>query len=358
MNPVMRLGGAAIVAVLAAGVLFLALQPTSSVGPPATGSPPPAASVTPTIELPTARQLAPTAVIDLAGMVSNTIPLTTDGTDLWVGVDGAVIRIDGQTNATKRMDLPEMSTGNGEIAIAPDGLWIARYNSNRVERVDPATGKVLGGLDASVPRNLWFVDDQLWLGASGVPGAYLVDRKKLALGPRIGNGNFFAVGDGDVWIGGGLQASDVVTRYDAVTGAVSGTLSVPLGTGCAVTGVFPDNVWAACPPWWGGEFGTCPANLTAVRIDPATNSVVATAKICGSPVAVIDGTPWFLAGRKEGPDIANSLVSADPATGRLLTQLDLGKIDPDVIVLTDAALWMSDEEGDRIVRYDLTELRG
>ena len=115
MNPVMRLTGAAIVAVLAVSVVVLATRPASDVGPPATMSPAPsiAGSVTPTIELPAARALAPTAVIDLAGKVKNTIPLTTDGTDVWVGVDGAVIHIDGQTNATQQIDVPDMSTGNG-----------------------------------------------------------------------------------------------------------------------------------------------------------------------------------------------------------------------------------------------------
>jgi hypothetical protein len=41
----------------------------------------------------------------------------------------------------------------------------------------------------------------------------------------------------------------------------------------------------------------------------------------------------------------------------MLAQLDLGKLDPDVIVSTDSAIWMSDEQGDRVVRYDFTALR-
>jgi hypothetical protein len=147
---------------------------------------------------------------------------------------------------------------------------------------------------------------------------------------------------------------DQITRYDTSTGAVIATIDVPPGTGCEVTGSFPGNAWAACPP----DFGTCPGGSIAVRIDPATNTIVTTANVCGGPVVVIDGTPWFLVGRREGQDDAYSLVSVDPATGRLLAQYDLGKLDPDVVVLTDAAVWMSDEQGDRVLRYDLVALRG
>lgn len=356
MNPVMRLAGAAIVAVLAVSVVVLATRPASDVGPPATKSPAPsiAGSVTPTIELPAARALAPTAVIDLAGMVRDTIPLTTDGTDVWVGVDGAVIHIDGQTNATKRIDVPDMSTGNGEMVMALDGLWIEDYAGGRFLRLDPVTGFVEVTGTAESPRTIFFVDDQLWIGTSGgAPGAHLVDRATGALGPRIGTTNDIAIGLGDLWMGGQAPAATSIARYATSTGASNGTVDVPPGTGCVVGGSFPDNVWAACRP----DFGTCPANSIAVRIDPVTNGVVTTARICGVPVAVIDGTPWFLAGQMDGTDIANSLVSGDPATGRLLAQFDLGKIDPDRIVLTDKALWISDEEGDRVVRYDLTSLR-
>lgn len=55
--------------------------------------------------------------------------------------------------------------------------------------------------------------------------------------------------------------------------------------------------------------------------------------------------------------MAHALVSVDPATGQLLPQHDLRKIDADVVVLTDTAVWMSDEQLGRRVRSDLTEPR-
>jgi streptogramin lyase len=127
MNPLVRLAGAAIVAVLAAGIVFFALRPASSVGPPPPSTP---------------RAIAPTAVIDLTGSVSGTIPLTTNGTDLWVGVDGGIIRIDGRTNATQRMAVATEHNDNGSIAITAEGLWIADFNGNRIQRLNPATGAV------------------------------------------------------------------------------------------------------------------------------------------------------------------------------------------------------------------------
>ena len=361
MNPLMRLAGAAIVAVLAVAAVFLAIRPSSNVGPPATPSPAPstAGSVAPTIELPNARQLAPTAVIDLAGMTTDTIPLTTDGTDLWVGVDGGVIHIDGGTNATNRIDAPDMAGGNGGIAITPSGLWIADYHGGHIKRHDPTSGAVEVSGDASNPSVFYLVDGELWLGLGSSAGLVRVDQETGAVGPRIDDATVAAFGLGDIWIGewdgvlGDHPNADVITRLDPATGSPVGTITVPAGAGCAVSGEFPNNVWASCP----ADFGTCPANRIAVRIDPSTNTVAATAKICGNPVVVIDGTPWFLAGYKQGTDNANSLVSVDPATGRLLAQLDLGNIDPNVILTTGDALWMSDEQGDRVVRYDLTEVR-
>jgi len=344
----------------------LAINRFSAVGPPgpspspsagAASAPPSAAptagpTVVPTIELPAARQLIPTAVIDLAGQVRDTIPLTTDGTDVWVGVDGALVHIDGTTNATRRVDVADMSTGNGEIMFAPDGVWIEDYLGGRVLRIDPSSGDVTSTVTIARPRTIHFADDQLWIGTNELPGAYQLDRTTGQLGPRIGTSNAFAVGLGNVWFGGATQA-DLITRYDTSTGAEAGTITVPTGSGCGVSGSFPDNVWATCP----SDFGACRADSVAVRIDPATNEVVATARICSAPVAVVDGTPWFLAGRKDGQSLAQSLVSVDPATGRLLAQLDLGKLDPDVVVTTDSAIWISDEQGDRVVRYDFTSLR-
>lgn len=362
-----RLAMAGVVVVLVA-TSALAINRFASVGPPgpspspsiATSAPPSAgATVVPTIELPAARQLTPTAVIDLAGQVRDTIPLTTDGTDVWVGVDGALIHINGQTNVTRRIGVADMSTGNGEIMFAPDGIWIEDYSGGRVLRIDPSSGDVTFTVTISRPRTIHFVDGQLWIGTSELPGAYLLDRATGQFGPRIGTTNVFAVGLGNLWIGEweGVEVdhpvADLISRYDASTGAPAGSVSVPSGTGCLVSGSFPDNVWAACPP----DFGTCPADRTAVRIDPATNEVVATARICGAPVAVVEGTPWFIAGRKNGQELAQSLVSVDPATGQLLAQLDLGALDPDVIVVTDSAIWMSDEQSDRIIRYDFTALR-
>jgi hypothetical protein len=359
---------AALVVLVAASALAISqLTKPTSPGPTATSASSgsatgPASSTAQTLEVPAAaRAVAPTAVIDLAGMVADTIPLTTDGTNVWVGVDGAVIQIDGRTNATRRIEVAHMSTGNGSIAITPEGLWIEDHNGGRIERIDPATGAVELTASTAEPIRMLFVDDQLWIDSQEAPGAHLVDRETGSWGKSwIGSTNVFSIGLGSVWMGewdgsrpeGDHSAADLITRYDAITAAKLGTIAVPPGTGCMVSGAFPDNVWAGCPT----DFGACPADRTAVRIDPATNKVVTTARICGTPVVVIDGTPSFLIGRKDGEDEAYSLVPVDPASGKLLAQLDLGKVAPNSVVATGSAVWISDELGDRVLRYDLTDL--
>jgi hypothetical protein len=360
MNRLFVPAAAVAILVVVVGTVIIAMRPATTTGPGTTTPPGPTAAAT--IPVPASRPLAPRSVIDLAGQVTGTIPLTTDGSDLWVGVDGAVIAIDGRTNATHRIDVVHMATGNGSIAITPEGLWIEDHDASRIERIDPATGAVELTASTAEPIRMLFVDDQLWIDSQEAPGAHQVDRETGSWGKSwIGTTNVFSIGLGNVWMGewdgtrpeGDHSAADLITRFDAATGAKIGTIAVQPGTGCMVSGSFPDNIWAGCPT----DFGACPADRTAVRIDPATNKVATTARICGTPVAVIDGTPWFLIGRKEGQDEAYSLVPVAPASGRLLAQFDLGKVGPDVVVVTDMSVWISDEAGDRVLRYDLTDLR-
>jgi hypothetical protein len=355
--PIYLRAAAAVTIVAIAGVGILAiLNGGSGIGTVPTAPPSPSPLATEgvgKVVLPAARPLAPTAVIELG--TSDSIPISSDGVDVWIGVTGAVIHVDGQTNAQTRVEVADMAQGNGALLIVPDGLWITDFRGSRVERVNPATGAV--ELQTSVPNPLGFLlmDDNLWVTSQGDEGVYPVDRTTGALGQKIGSTYQVTLGVGEFWEGQpGMLAADTLTRLDPSTGNTTGTITVPAGSACAIEGSFPDNVWAGCT-----VFARAHSPMTVVRIDPATNAVKAQVTLpeYAGLAAVVDGVPWFFVVRREAGQDHTTLVAADPATGALVAALDLGALSPNLPVLTSRALWIPDEQGKRVLRYDLATLR-
>jgi sugar lactone lactonase YvrE len=279
--------------------------------------------------------------------------MTADGDDVWIGVDGAIVHVAGSTNAQRRIAVPAMRTGNGSLAMAPDGLWIADYAGNRIERLDPATGRVELAADAPAPAGFIVIGDRLWIGSERAKTIYPVDRKTGKLGAKVGSAPGATAGLGQFWQG--AAGGDIVTRLDPATGKVLGTVTVPPGSACGVGGAFPDNVWAGCGKLPGMEN---PAGDVVARIDPATGTVVTTARLpIFGGVVIANGVPWFFVPRRAAATTETSLVAADPATGALLATRDLGSLDLDGGLVTSSALWVSDEQGHRVVRYDIGTLR-
>ena len=350
-----RLVAAAIaIAVVAAGGALL-LRPTT---PNVLSLPSPSASSTPSQPIgPSARPLAPSGVIDLAGLTSDAIPIAADGDDLWVGIDGGLIHIDGRTLAKRQLDVPAMRTGNGALLVAADGLWIADYRGQRIQRVDPTTGAVELSASALGPLDLYLVGDDLWVGTGLDGGLHRVDRTTGSLGPKVGTTHFATVGLGQFWSGSPPSpTSTSIGRLDPATGKVVSSVTVPKGMACGISGSFPDNIWAGCPHL---PDAAQPAQTQVQRIDPATNGLTTVVTIPGTyngVAAVVDGVPWFLAGRFDAGKATYTLVAADPASGQLLAALDPGEMDPDGALATPAALWIPDEAGRRILRFDLSAL--
>jgi len=301
--------------------------------------------------LPTPLPLAPSAIIDLPD-TSDAIPITANGDDVWIGVDGAIVHVIGDTNAQRRIDVPRMRTGNGSLAVASDGLWVADWSGNRIERLDPDTGKVQLEAHAPGPVGFFVIGDQLWVGSEADHTVYPVDRRTGKLGSGVGSTEGVAIGVGQFWQGS--PSGDSITRVDPATGSVIATIPVPSGSGCGVGGHFPEDVWAGCGKFPGSE---SPDGEVVARIDPTTNAVVATVRLpIYGGVVVANHVPWFFLPRNNNGSIESSLVAADPRTGALIAARDLGPLDLDGSVLTPAALWVSDEQGRRALRFDLAAL--
>jgi hypothetical protein len=304
-----------------------------------------------------AAPVAPAAVIDLPDS-SSAIPIVADGEGIWIGVDGAIVHVDGQTNAQTRLTAPDMHSGDGPLALAPDGLWIGSFSRNLIERLDPSSGRV--ELKASAPEPVRFIvmGDGIWVGSHADRGLYPVDRTAGTLGTKIGQWTEWATGQGTLWTGDAIDSSqDKVTRFDPATGTPLATITVPKGSGCGFLGrSFIGDVWAGCSVSQ-GEAG--PDGATVVAIDPETNRVknVVTVPAYGSGL-VVDDALWFIVPRQQDDGtIASSLVVVDPATAQTTAVRELGPLDADLPVITSTALWIPDEQGHRVLKFDLADLR-
>jgi len=309
--------------------------------------------VSATTVLPTAAPIAPIATISLPAP-SGTIAITTDGKDVWIGITGAVLRVDGATGATTRLPAPAMHTDDGSLGIASDGLWLANHNGNIIERLDPKTGKV--ELTASAPGPVGFhvIGDRLWVGSEPDAGIYPVDRTTGKLGKKIASTFQVTAGSGTIWQGepDGAKPSTIM-RLDPSTGKPTATIAVPPDSGCGVRGDFPDEVWA-----WCSAFKTGGGATQVARVDPATNKVVTVASIpASSSVTVANGVPWFLVPNNGNGLVTAQIIAVDPATGKAIAARELGPMDADLPLVTATGLWIPDEQGSRVLEFSLSSLK-
>ena len=215
---------------------------------------------------------------------------------IWVGNDLGVARVDpisDQVEATVPIG------GVGDVAAGDGSVWVASYTADRVGQVDLASN--------TVPHPV-HVD-----GPSGL-----------------------AIGEGAVWVVSPVQGT--VTRIDASTGDVIATIPIakqaPGLSGLAVPG-------AGSIAIGGGAVWATVQNVgTVVRIDPATNEVVASIRAGSYPsVAFADGSLWI------NRDDDQTLRRIDPATDRSVATIALHAAPYDVIATQDG-LWVT---GDGLV---------
>lgn len=183
-----------------------------------------------------------------------------------------------------------MTTGDGSLWVSVEG---GAGGSNEVARVDPLAAEVISTLSvAGSPGTLAFEAGSLWIG---LPGA--------------------------------------VERVDPETGQVTARIE---GAGTSVT-ASPGAVWAVDS-----------AN-SVVRIDPATNEVVATVTldlpesgyIISTPVATPDAL-WVMTflGGDDPAGSHGALFRVDPSTNAVVARIDLGIAG--AFAVGDEAVWAVD----------------
>ena len=187
----------------------------------------------------------------------------------WVAGQGALLRIDLQTNRVVAMIPTPLTGGNASIAVGEGAVWVTSGQANGVVyRVDPAANRVTAAI--------------------AVPGG--------ALG--------IVVAAGTVWVTQYLPEPDhgrgVVARIDARTNRLRSPVEVPNEPGAIRYGL--DAIWVT-------------SRFTVSRIDPRSGAVTQPLHRVGNVRAVGGGSLWGTFAN-DADDAGVQLV--DPGTGRVV----------------------------------------
>ena len=165
-----------------------------------------------------------------------------------------------------------------------------------------------------------------------------------------------AVADGAVWAASWFtEPAGKVVRIDPTRNVVTATIALP-ATGFTWVAAGSGSVWVAIAE--GGPEPGASHRLTVVRIDPQTNSIVATlrpgvAPARPAPIAIGEGAVW-------ATNFEESTVARiDPATNALVTKIattaEPGRQDrghPSGIAVTAGAVWVMNHREGKLLRID------
>ena len=292
--------------------------------------------------LPHANAVAPgrrsvaAAGVTAIDMGRETWSLTVDEASVWVqDQDNIIRRIDRATNTVGGRvpwDVPHMQLEDGQ-------LW-ALSGGTSIIRVDPLTGQVLQEFTGVSGFNIAVDGTTAWVSDAG----HTVDRVDLETGEIVasvdvppGPGELI-VFEGDVWVA--CDEGGVVARIDGDTNTVIATIDA---------GWRPVNLAGGEGAVWVRNYDT-----RLLRIDPATNTVVATVVtrnegVAGPPdtgVAVGGGSAWIV--------VSNGIGRVDPATNEIVQVIPIGGGGYVDLVWFDGELWASSTDRNLVFRMEIT----
>jgi CubicO group peptidase (beta-lactamase class C family) len=252
-----------------------------------------------------------------------------DGT-LWATADGQIIRIDTRTNriiAHIKVGDSARVTNHADpwsVVAAHGQVWATDRADQAVVQIDPATNRIVRTLPVGIEAfNLAIVGQTLWTegGRDGPADQHdTVVRLDLRTGKVVA---VLHVG-GVLWMGL-LATPDAiwltswnparVLRLDPATNKIVASITV---------GTAPESLAAGAGAVWVADQAT----MELDRIDTRTNTVTARSTLPAYPgysgevacaeVVVGGGAVWKL-------DSQSTLVRIDPQTGRPTASLDLGR---------------------------------
>jgi DNA-binding beta-propeller fold protein YncE len=314
-----------------------------------TGAPPPQYAV---------RNTQVDATVTLGGTPRD---VAADGSSIWVAdagrpgegeterpLDGGVLRIDARTGkVVARLPLPpqvfiwpgqgDQPSASAQRIVAAEGAAWVLDAAGYLYRVDSGTntlGKPLLMAEVAPDANGYpFQPGPIAAGGGAVWVARIDSREFDYNGTKVG----------------GARGS--LLRLDPLTGDRLADIPLPGG---------PNDIAFAGGRLWVVAHEVNPTDtrgdeLTALyTVDPATNRVdrrlvvQGTQMCCGGSLFADDHGIWLYT-----PDMDNTLVRVDPATGQVVARLDVPDGVSDVVSGPDGALWAANGGGTTISRIDL-----
>jgi YVTN family beta-propeller protein len=286
------------------------------------------------------------------------------------GATGITVRpssvavIDPETNAIVA-SIP-VGAGPGPIATGEGSVWVANARDRTVSRIDADTREVVATIGLGIePTDLAVGQGAVWV-AGGYDGALLridtadnVVRASLAIREQIGplpsgfdsGPSAVTVSDGAVWLAHGEEVSRIDPKTNDVVATVpaGGNWSGNIAGGEGAVWVVETGVLKVRRPDGGAVNGIS-------RIDPGSNSVVATISVPGVGIG---------SGSTPRPDVVAAGAGAvwtatwaddvvwriDPASNRTVRTIPAGA-SPGNVAVGEGAVWVENRNSETVARID------
>ncbi len=257
---------------------------------------------------------------------------------VWVKnhADQTVSRIDPETN-TVTATIPIGAGEFGYLAAGEGSVWATNNDANTVSRIDPRTNAVQATIPVGEnPQGIAVGSGSVWVANHRAGSVSRIDPETNRVSEVIVNYELccspqaVATSPGAVWVTVPDPGKQHLVRIDPATNRVIATVAVGESGGRLAVG--EDAVWAATN------------TRTVAKIDPATNSVVsrvdADAIVFGATAGL--GSIWVTSP-------GESLVRIDPAGNRVGELRIRGAVFPTV---GTTAVWVSSETTNSVVRVE------
>jgi YVTN family beta-propeller protein len=230
----------------------------------------------------------------------------------------------------------------GGIVAAEGAVWVKNHADQTVSRIDPVTNTVTAtiAIGAGEFGYLAAGEGSIWATNNDANTVSRIDPRSntvVATIPVGENPQGIAVGSGSAWVANHRAAS--VSRIDTATNVVSAVIAADqLCCSPQAVATSPGAVWVTMPD---------PDKRHVVRIDPATNRVVATIGVGdnGGRLTVTEDAIWAATNTR-------TVKKIDPATNSVVSIVDAGAVASGAAAGL-GSIWVTDV-GDSLIRIDPT----
>ena len=274
----------------------------------------------------------------------------------WVASQGALLRIDPQTNRVVATIPVSVSGESASIAFGEGSVWVTSGQAHGVVyRVDPTANRVTatievpgGAFGIIVAAGTVWVTQYLPEPDPGIVARIDASTNQLLAPVEVPNmPGAIRYGLDAIWV----TSRFTVSRIDPHTGAVT----QPLHRTGDVRAIGGGSLW--------GTYANSAADAGAQRIDPGTGQVVATIRIPNGVVIAFGlGTLWVAQDASSIPSGGNApdrtrpgkLYRIDPTSNRVLGRpVPLPGGAPSALAVGEGAVWVGEQDATTLTRFNL-----